>query len=151
MKRRPLLPRVAAILLAILAPSVVFIGCAGRLPPPVATDATYSGPELSVDSSGPEHVVMIEAPSPGWVPSLDQVLDALDRRDIFVTLRRPDPRFLYAQQIVVQQVGTGVPSSVPVRVCARIVEFNDATRGVRYPIAARSGANAPAPGGPVDR
>lgn len=88
---------------------------------PVTTTDPYRGPTIALDSTGPRHLVLIHSPSPGWTVSIDQVRP--DRRDVYITLMRPDPRYLYPQMIVEQTLDSTLPASKPARVLARVLDF----------------------------
>lgn len=115
----------AAVLAAWSASSLIgFVGCAGRKPPPSVAAEPYDGPPATLDSAGPAHVVVFDAPSPGWTPGLDQVREDWRHMAVYITLRSPDPTFLYPTAVARLQVGTGVTSATPVRVFVRVLDFN---------------------------
>ena len=97
------------------------IGCSSRPSLPEVSSEPYQGPALALDSSQPEYAVVIQAPTPGWVVSLDRVAEQYRHHAVFVSLRRPNPGFLYPQAIVEQRVATPVPVRGAVRVYARIL------------------------------
>lgn len=126
-----------------------FKGCSSAPEPPRITERGYSGPAVglavgtppqrfpgSPEIPGP-HVVVVQAPSPGWEVRLDQVRDNFQRRDVFITLTEPNPATMQPQVIVEQRVDTGVPSNTPVSVYVRILKFGE-SRG-EYAKAAESG------------
>lgn len=98
----------------------LLIGCAGGSP---AQGETYAGPPLSSAIIAGEHVVVIQSPSPGWTVTLDRVEEALGRRDVMLTLREPNPAYLYPQVVVEQRVSTRVPLRIPIRVLMRVTDF----------------------------
>ncbi|MDX2018361.1 MAG: hypothetical protein SFY95_12080 [Planctomycetota bacterium] len=115
-------------------------GCSSAPEPPRIAERGYAGPAIglavgappqrfpgSPDIPGP-HVVVIQAPSPGWEARLDQVRENFQRRDVFVTLTEPNPATMQPQVIVEQRVDSGVASSTPVSVYVRILKFGE-TRG----------------------
>lgn len=81
----------------------------------------YRGPAITLDSTGPRHLIVVEAPSPGWRVSFDELGES--GQDVYITITRPDPALLYPQVIVEQRMDSTVPTGQPVRVMARVVEF----------------------------
>lgn len=71
--------------------------------------------------TGDWHAVRISTPSPGWRVDFDHSRPTLDGRVVFLTLTKPDPRFVYPQQVVEQLVTTDVPRSEPITVYGRTV------------------------------
>jgi hypothetical protein len=88
--------------------------------PTTSTDP-YRGPAITLDSTGPRHLIIVEAPSPGWTVSFDQV--GQSGEDVHITITRPDPGLLYPAVIVEQRMDSTLPAGQPVRVLARVVDF----------------------------
>lgn len=88
----------------------------------------YSGPPIAIDSSGREHVLVLSAPSAGWSFTLDMVRESRRRQDLYVTIRRPNPLYEYAQVVVEQRLASPVPTSQPVAVYARVLGHDEARR-----------------------
>lgn len=122
------------------------IGCATSAPPPSFSEAAFSGPAVSLDSSGRHHVAVIQAPSPGWEATLTRVMPGPKHRAAFITLRKPFPGVLYAQVIVTQRVSTDIPSTEPIRVYARVIEYDaPANSDASFQLAAANQAASIAP------
>lgn len=101
----------------------VLTSCGSSLP--ITTrDTPYAGPRATIDSSGANHAIVIEAPTPGYLVSLDATRDRLHGREALITIRQPDPRFIVAQVIVTQRVGTDVPATIPLDVYIRQLPFD---------------------------
>lgn len=111
-------------------------GCASRSAS--RDEMAYTGPAVAVDSNGPQHIVVVSAPSAGWQVALDQVKPAVDATEVFVTLTRPNPAYMHAQQIVEQRLASTVQKRDPIRVLARIVDFGASPTAAPYRTAARS-------------
>ncbi len=128
-------------------PLALFIGgCGGGAPAPRITDGAYEGPPLSIDQTGRTAVVVMEAPTPGWSVTVDRSSEARDHWQAFVTIRRPNPAYMYAQMIVKQNLLTTVESRRPLRVYARVLEFADQATDGEYREAVRAGpSNAVSP------
>lgn len=106
--------------LATLSTVIAPIGCTSFHAPNPTVSGSYQGPPLSLTSSSDAHVVVFQAPSPGWTLSLDEVRDRLGGKNAFITLRQPDPKFAYAQVVVEQNLATSVPTDIPLALFARI-------------------------------
>ncbi len=83
----------------------------------------YTGPPLHLETLEARHLIVFQAPSPGWAATIDRTERRLDNTRVFLTLRRPDPGMLYAQVIVDQRILTPVPASRELRLYARTVDF----------------------------
>ena len=109
-------------------------GCSSRTVPE-AVETPYAGPAITLDSKGPSHLVVLEAPSGGYGLVVDRVLERAGYHDIFVTVRTPDPRFVHTQAVTRLRAMAPLASTVPVRVCARVLGAGEPAEGDEYPIA----------------
>jgi hypothetical protein len=139
------MPRIfTAITLAVVLTTVLLgeIGCTSRPALPETSSDRYLGPPMALDTSAAQHMVVLQAPTPGWVATLDRVAEQYRHQAVFVTLRRPNPGFLYPQVIVEQRVATTVPSASPVKVYARVLAPEKKDSSAPYVLAAQhEGAN----------
>lgn len=111
-------------------------GCASGGKP--GTDAgAYEGPPLRVDSGGPSHVLVLEAPQSGYSFLHDRTVEERERVLVFVTVEGPNPQMVYTQALVEQRLGTGVPRATPLAVYARYVPYGG--KGAAHRRAAESG------------
>lgn len=118
---------------------VVMCGCASSgTNPPTVKERTYEGPPLEVSAMGDEHLVVLTAPTAGWVFSLDEVRSRLGGMDVFVTVRRPNPAYLHPQAQVQQHLGTRVPQTEHIDVYARVLDYDDNGKRLIYFFAAES-------------
>jgi hypothetical protein len=108
-----------------LAPLGTLIGCITSPPPPVVLPGAYTGPGVELSSDLGMHVAVFSAPTPGWVPSLDRVMDGPGARNVFISLREPNPTNIRAQVVVPQRVATGIPQREPVRIHTRTLRWDD--------------------------
>jgi|GEM_PF-2975797 len=95
-------------------------GCTSAVEPPDRTSDAFVGPSVSVDSSGPLHVIIVQAPTAGWDVRLDRLLDGPGYTEAFITLREPNPLFVNAQVIAEHRLTSNIASTVECRVFARI-------------------------------
>ncbi len=117
--------RLMLICLGAVSPALPLIGCASSAPAPVANDAPFSGPAITIDASGAEYIAVVQAPTPGWEITLTQAVPGYHYRASFITLRRPYPGAMYSQMIVEQHVSLGVPTRDTIRLYAREVDFEE--------------------------
>ena len=139
--RRPLHARIA--LVALLGVSLQ-IGCWARQSVNPEVRGRYHGPPLVLTPGTAGHDVVFTAPTPGWSISLDRSVERFERREIFVTLRRPNPAYSYAQVTVEQRLATGAPTSTTVALFARVIAFEAHAKHVPYEEVA-SAATPPEP------
>ncbi len=104
--------------------ALLSIGCASPPPPPVVDALPYQGPPVAMGSKNGEHIAIITAPTPGWVPSLDRVMDGPGARQVFISLREPNPAFLRAQVTVDQHIATTVPLREGARIHVRTLRWD---------------------------
>jgi hypothetical protein len=71
------------------------------------------------------HAVTILAPTGGWSAELDQERAAWQRREVYITLRRPSPLFMTTQVQTPLAVATTVPTSEAVEVFIRIADATE--------------------------
>lgn len=130
------IPGLAALLLVT---SVRIIGCGSTQGPPPPSDAAFQGPPVSIEQANAKHIVVVQAPSAGWTIERDATQEQQKRWDVYITLREPDPRFMYTQQVVSLRVATDVRSAEAIRVLARVVPFGDTSNETPHHPAASSG------------
>lgn len=106
-------------------------GCSTEKAPTVQKNP-YSGPPIALDSSGPEHHVILTAPSAGWSFTLDQTRRELYDTQAFFTVRAPNPAFMHAQTLVTMEVAAPIDSSRPIYIFARVLDFKDTDAAQPY-------------------
>jgi hypothetical protein len=128
----------ALLALAAAAVPLLVIGCGStKAIPPIANGA-YAGPPMGLDGSQENYLVVIHSPTPGWVATLDRVVDQYKHKAIFITLRKPNPAYFYGQVQVEQRVGTAVLSSESVKVYVRMLSFDQRAGDEPYTLAAQA-------------
>lgn len=136
--------RVIAATLAVIA-ACGACGCGGGAPKPRIGAAAYAGPALSVESWGRYHAVVMEAPTPGFALTLDRTEEERYFRQAFVTVRQPNPGYIYPQVVVKQTLLTPVETRLPLRVYARWLAFDDKATDGEYGLAAERASSPPGP------
>ncbi len=134
------IPGLAALLLVA---SVQIIGCGSTQGPPPPSDAAFQGPPVSIEQANSKHVVVVQAPSAGWTLERDATQEQQKRWDVYITIRQPDPRFIYTQQVVSLRATTDVRATEAIRVLARVVPFADTSNESPHHPAASADPIAP--------
>lgn len=124
-QRPPRAHAVPALAALLLVTSVLIIGCGSTQGPPPPSDAAFQGPPVSIEQANAKHIVVVQAPCAGWTIERDATWEQQKRWDVYITLREPDPRFMYTQQVVSLRVATDVRAAESIRVLARVVPFGD--------------------------
>ncbi|MEQ8769258.1 MAG: hypothetical protein RIB60_01990 [Phycisphaerales bacterium] len=109
-------------------------GCSlfGSDEPTIAVDRTFRGPPMGLTATDHVHVVTAQAPNPGWRLEFDRAEEAPGPTRALVTLRRPDPRLIYTQQIANLSAATTIDIEEPIEVFARIAEHDDRSPDAAY-------------------
>lgn len=106
----------------------------------------FTGPPMKIVPDRTGHLVIVEAPTPGWTITLDRTEPGHRHQRIYLTLREPDPASIWTQVIVEQKVATFVPLHNSVKAYARRVANTDRKLvGIPYAVAAEAEASAPPP------
>lgn len=122
--RRFVLP---ALLAGALLSGAFLAGCHSG--PEIADNDPYRGPDLRVDSSRDQHQIVMTAPTGGWTITRELARQDASGFEVFVTITRPNPRFVQTQAITEQRLATGVSSREAMTVYARQVEFDETPAG----------------------
>jgi len=144
-QRPPRAHAVPALAALLLVTSVQIIGCGSTQGPPPPSDAAFQGPPVSIEQVNAKHIVVVQAPSAGWTVERDATQEQQKRWDVYITLREPDPRFMYTQAVVSLRVATDVRAAEAIRVLARVVPFGDTSNESPHHPAASSGPVATPP------
>lgn len=89
-------------------------------------------PLVMLDQADQYHLVVMQAPSPGWSIRLDATHRTPEGKDVLVTIRRPDPSYEYTQQIVLMRVLTSVRLDSEIQVIGRLLDHDEKTKGKGY-------------------
>lgn len=90
---------------------------------PIPIDpAPYAGPDLRIEAGERNHIAVFTMPTGGWGLTFDRTRERFDARQVFITLKRPDPTQAVTQAVVDQRADTRTRLSSNVEVFARITE-----------------------------
>ncbi len=108
--------------MALISCGSAICGCASSGQPQISP-ATYTGPALSVDSTGATQRVVLVAPTGGWSISFDRSRKLFERTEVFITINRPNPAYPTTQATVLQNLDTAVDTRESVVIFARVLDF----------------------------
>ncbi len=97
-----------------------------------AQQRMQNAPLIMLEENDTHHLVVMQAPSPGWSIRLDATERTPSGKRVFVTLRRPDPAYEYPQQIVQMNVLTSVRLESDIDVVGRLLEHDERTKDKGY-------------------
>ncbi len=130
--RRPLSSLLAgALMLAMLASTS---GCIKRIwqRDDDAQSRLQHAPTLMLDQSGKYHMVVMQAPSPGWTIRVDSTERTPTGKRVYLTMRSPDPTYQYTQQIVQMRVLTKVRLETEIECVGRLLKHDEKAKGRGY-------------------
>jgi hypothetical protein len=146
MLERPLLPRLLSLSCLAAASVSLLQGCASPMPDPEIASGRYLGPPLTVERFGTGTAVLMKAPQPGWEIRFDRSMEFLGGEELFLTVRRPNPRANYASREVDLRTTTTALAKTPVLIYARVLTWDEPARLDRaYGLATSDPANLSAP------
>jgi len=97
-----------------------------------AQQRMQNAPLIMLEKNDTHHLIVMQAPSPGWSIRLDATERTPTGKRVFVTLRRPDPAYEYPQQIVQMHVLTSVRLDSKIVIVGRLLEHDEKTKGKGY-------------------
>lgn len=97
-----------------------------------AADRMLNAPLVMLDSVDQHHLIVMQAPSPGWSVRLDATKRTPEGKRVFITIRKPDPAYEYTQQIVLMRVLTRVKLDTEIELVGRLLDFDERTKGKGY-------------------
>lgn len=86
-------------------------------------------PPIQVQSLNAHHMLVMQAPHSGWSVAIDRDERIAIGTRLFITVRRPDPSFMYPQAIVEKNLLTDIPSSTTLEVYVRLLDSHEKTEG----------------------
>jgi len=127
MKRRSLFTQSLLVVL-IASASVMLGGCRvikKNKDASAMVERLENAPPVRLEALGKHHMLVMQAPHPGWSYRLDRDERDRDGWVVYITIRKPDPAFMYPQRIVDKRLLTEVEADQPIRVMARMLEHNE--------------------------
>jgi hypothetical protein len=89
-------------------------------------------PPVALRANQTHHMLVFQAPNPGWTIRLDETDRTPEGKRVFVTIRRPDPLLQYTQQIVTKRLLTQVELETPIEIYARVLDANERAKKQPY-------------------
>jgi acyl CoA:acetate/3-ketoacid CoA transferase alpha subunit len=118
--------------------AVALTGCYSRPGPPDVAEEQFSAAQITVEPVNGQYVVVAQVGSPGYALVLDSTWDAYRGKHVYVTIRRPDPRFTYAQVVTDLRLLTAVETKESITVFARTAERDEEDIEDEYRMAAQA-------------
>lgn len=114
-------------LIALIAAAACLGGCSSsqRTGPSPTVPAHSASTGIALDSTGEHHVITFTAPSGGWSFSADRAEEVQGLSNVYVTMRKPNPRFIYPQMLIEHRISTQTASSEPVAIFTRTLEHDE--------------------------
>jgi|GEM_PF-1438731 len=89
-------------------------------------------PPIKVEQLNGQYLLVMQAPNSGWSIATERDERIAEGYRLFITVRRPDPAFMYPQAIVEKRLLCDVDSSKPMEIFARLLDANEKTKGKGY-------------------
>lgn len=112
-------------------------GCYSRPGPPDVLAEQFSAAQITVQPEGGQYVIVAQVGSPGYALIMDSTWDAYRGKQVYVTVRRPDPRFTYAQVVTELRLLTTVETKEQITVFARVADHGQEDIEDEYRLAAQ--------------
>lgn len=141
-------PTLALVTLGLLGVGALGLpGCYGPPPKPVFPEGEedrFVGLEISLDSSGPEHVLVIKTPTGGYQCGIEYIGPSFEGQDVYILIREPNNLYVYSSTQHPARLATGIPSTTFIRILAHQAPHNAKVDREAYRIV-NLGASPPAP------
>ena len=89
-------------------------------------------PPIRLDALNAHHMLVMQAPHSGWSFAIEKDERIPDGKRLFITVRRPNPTFLYPQMIVEKNLLTDIPIETSIELYARILDHDEKSAGKGY-------------------
>jgi len=94
--------------------------------------STQGVPPIKIEMLEDHYMLIMQSPNSGWSISIDKDERIADGMRLYVTVRRPDPAFMYPQAIVDKRMLSTVRTDSSVEVYVRLLEADEKTKGRGY-------------------
>ena len=95
-------------------------------------EPVHNVPPIKVELLNDAHLLIMQAPHSGWGFRIDRDERIAGGTRIFVSVRRPDPTFLYPQAIVEKKLLSDVSSDIHIEIFARVLDNDEKIRAQGY-------------------
>jgi hypothetical protein len=128
------------VMVCLVALEIGLSGCSlypERLPAPWKRSVSMNEPvdavpPILIDELDGKRMLVMQAPNSGWSITLDKDERIATGIRVFITVRRPDPAFMYPQAIVDKRVLTEIHADTEIELYARVLGFDENTKGHGY-------------------
>lgn len=94
--------------------------------------STQGVPPIKVETLDDHYMLIMQAPNSGWSIAIDKDERIAFGMRLFVTVRRPDPAFMYPQAIVDKRMLSTVRTDSSLEVYVRLLDADEKTKGRGY-------------------
>ncbi len=95
-------------------------------------EPVYNVPPVMLEILNDQHLLIMQAPNSGWsiLINRDELIPGGKR--LFITVRRPDPAFMYPQAIVEKRLLTDIHADIDLEVYVRLLGADQKTKGLGF-------------------
>lgn len=95
-------------------------------------EPVHNVPPVMLEILNDQHLLIMQAPNSGWsiLINRDELIAGGTR--LFITVRRPDPAFMYPQAIVEKRLLTDIHADIDLEVYVRLLGAHESTKGKGY-------------------
>lgn len=86
-------------------------------------------PPIMVETLSEHYLIVMRAPNSGWDIQIEKNERIKDGVRLYVTVRRPDPGFMYPQAIVDKRVLTQIRTDNIIEIAGRLLDTHETTKG----------------------
>lgn len=95
-------------------------------------EPVHNVPPVRVETLNNAHMLVMQAPHSGWGFRIDRDERIAEGVRVFVTVRRPDPTFLYPQAIVEKKLLSDISSETHIEIYARVLDKTEKIKAQGY-------------------
>ncbi len=120
-------PAISILILLLMASSFMLSGCRlmnkDKGSEAMAVEL-QKAPPIRLDALDNRHMLVMQAHNPGWTIELDRDERGKDAWTAFITIKRPNPAFMYPQQIVEKRLLTDIETTQTLIIMARLLDHD---------------------------
>ncbi len=91
----------------------------------VTAERLRSAPPIMGSTLEGRHLLVMQAPNPGWDFQIDRDDRGRDGWVVYITIREPNPAFMYPQRIVDKRLLSEIEADQPLQVMARLLAHGE--------------------------
>ena len=91
----------------------------------VMAQRLQTAPPVKGETLEGRHMLVLQAPNPGWEFAIDRDDRVRDGWELYITIREPNPAYMYPQRIVEKRLLSDVEADQNLRVMARLLQHDE--------------------------